>query len=443
MNSTAQIMAVRGMNDVLPGDIGLWQRLEAVARELLESYGYSEMRVPIVEHSDLFKRAIGEHTDVVEKEMYTFVDQGGESLTLRPEATAGMIRAVISNGMLRGQRHKLWCTGPMFRHEKPQKGRFRQFHQINVEAIGFPGPDLDAELIALTARLWRRLGVTRVRLQINSLGTAQARRAYRSALTDYFRAHEQELDPDSRRRLGVNPLRILDSKNPQTRDLVAAAPLLTEHLDSESCDHFDALRAALVSTGIDFEVNPRLVRGLDYYSRTVFEWVTDALGAQDAVCGGGRYDGLISQLGGEATPAMGCAIGVERAVELLRLAPQQPLTIAPHVYVITSGERASAAGMRVVEALRDALPRLRIELSLGGGPLRSQFRRADRSGAPLAVVLGDEELGRDAAALKPLRREAGQSEWPLAELPERILAALSADAEVRGAGLGDENGGGR
>jgi histidyl-tRNA synthetase len=444
MNSTAQIMAVRGMNDVLPADIGLWQRLESVARDLLESYGYCEMRVPVVEHSELFRRAIGEHTDVVEKEMYTFVDQGGESLTLRPEATAGMIRAVIGNGMLRGQRHKLWCTGAMFRHEKPQKGRFRQFHQINVEAIGFTGPDLDAELIAITCRLWRRLGLSRVRLQLNSLGTAQSRRAYRGALTDYFRAHEHALDADSRRRLGANPLRILDSKNPDMRELVAAAPLLTEHLDDDSRAHFDALCEALASMGIRFEVNPRLVRGLDYYSRTVFEWVTDALGAQDAVCGGGRYDGLIAQLGGEATPAMGCAIGVERIVELLRQAPagRHP-TRRPHVYVILSGERASAAGLRIVESLRDALPRLTIELCLGGGALRSQFRRADRSGAPLAVVVGDEELDRGTAALKPLRREAGQSEWPLAELPQRILAMLSADPEALGSGSGGESGGGR
>jgi histidyl-tRNA synthetase len=421
---TDQIAAVRGMNDVLPADIGLWQHLEAVARELLEGYGYAEIRVPVVEHTELFKRAIGEYTDVVEKEMYTFTDQGGESLTLRPEATAGIVRAVIENGMLRGQRHKLWCVGPMFRHEKPQKGRFRQFHQIDVEAIGFSGPDVDAELIALTARLWKRLGITRVALQINSLGTAESRRAYRAILTDYFRAHESRLDADSLRRLGGNPLRILDSKNPEMQALIGGAPLLTEHLDPASRAHFDALRAALDSMGIAYRVNPRLVRGLDYYSRTVFEWITDALGAQDAVCSGGRYDGLITQLGGEPAPAIGFAMGVERVVELLRQGSGTVPTRAPDVFVIASGERAIATGLRLIESLRDALPRRRFELSLGGGNFKAHFRRADRSGAPLALVLGDDEIARGAAALKPLRRDTGQTECPLAELPARIEAAL-------------------
>ncbi len=426
MSLTAQIQAVRGMNDVLPADIGLWQRLEAVARELLEAYGYSEIRVPFVEHTELFKRAIGEYTDVVEKEMYTFVDQGGESLTLRPEATAGIIRAVIGNGMLRGQRHKLWSIGPAFRHEKPQRGRFRQFYQIDVEAIGFTGPDLDAELIALTARLWRRLQVSRVNLQLNSLGTAESRRAYRARLTEYFKAHDSRLDTDSRRRLQGNPLRILDSKNPDMQELIADAPVLTEHLDAESRAHFDALCAALDALGVGYRINPRLVRGLDYYSRTVFEWVSDVLGSQDAVCAGGRYDGLIGQLGGEATPAMGFALGVERTVELLRQASREPEVRHPHVYVIVNGERAAAQSLKVVESLRDALPQLRFELSLGGGNFKSQFRRADRSGAELALVMGEDELGRGAAALKPLRQEAGQSECPLGELPERILAALAA-----------------
>jgi histidyl-tRNA synthetase len=306
------ISPIRGMNDVLPNEIGRWQRLEAVARELLHAYGYDEMRVPVVEQTDLFKRAIGEYTDVVEKEMYSFEDKGGERLTLRPEATAGLVRAVISNGMLRGARHKLWCVGPMFRHEKPQKGRFRQFHQIDVEAIGFAGPDIDAELIALSAAFWRRLGIDRVRLQINSLGTAESRRVYRTQLTDYFRNAYSELDEDSRRRLEGNPLRILDSKNPALQSLIAAAPALPDYLDDESRAHFAELCAMLQALGISYEINPRLVRGLDYYSRTVFEWVTDALGSQDAVCSGGRYDGLISQLGGEATPAIGFAMGVER-----------------------------------------------------------------------------------------------------------------------------------
>jgi histidyl-tRNA synthetase len=419
-----QLQAIRGMNDVLPGEIGLWQHLEASARELLEGYGYTELRVPIVEHTELFKRAIGEYTDVVEKEMYTFVDQGGESLTLRPEATAGIVRAAISNGMLRGQRHKLWCTGPMFRHEKPQKGRYRQFYQISVEAIGFSGPDIDAELIALSARLWRRLGIRRVRLQINSLGTPESRRVYRERLADYFRAHESALDADSHRRLTGNPLRILDSKNPDMQALIAAAPLLPDHLDPDSRAHFQAVCALLEASGIAFEINPRLVRGLDYYSRTVFEWITDALGAQDAVCSGGRYDGLIAQLGGEPTPGVGFAMGLERLVELLRQAGGAAAPPTPDVYVIVNGERAGAEGFKLVEGLRDRLPQLRVELNLGGGNFKTQFRRADRSGAELAVILGDDELGRGVVALKPLREDSGQSECATPELPVRLEALL-------------------
>ena len=429
---TAQIQAVRGMNDVLPADIGLWQRLEGTARELLEAYGYAEMRTPVVEHTELFKRAIGEHTDVVEKEMFTFADQGGESLTLRPEATAGCVRAVIGNGMLRGQRHKLWCIGPMFRHERPQKGRFRQFYQLNVEAIGFAGPDVDTELIALSARLWRRLGIERVALHVNSLGTPESRRAYREKLTAYLRAREAELDADSRRRLVLNPLRILDSKNPEMQELIAGAPVLTEHLDEQSRAHFEEFCGALDDLGLAYRIDPRLVRGLDYYSRTVFEWITDALGTQNAVCSGGRYDGLIAQLGGEPTPAIGFALGIERAVELLRQAAPASESPAPHVYVIAHGARAGRAGLKLVESLRDALPQCRFELGLGGGNFKAQFRRADRSGASLALVMGDEELDRGTAALKPLRRESGQSECPVAELPSRIAAALEAETEGSG-----------
>ena len=425
---TVDIQPVRGMNDVLPAEIGAWQRLEGCARELLGSYGYEEIRVPVVEHTALFKRAIGEYTDVVEKEMYTFCDQGGESLTLRPEATAGIMRALISNGMLRGQRHKLWCVGPMFRHERPQKGRYRQFNQIDVEAVGIPGPDVDAELIALTARLWRRLGIERVRLEINSLGTPESRRGYREALVGYFRQHEGALDADSRRRLGGNPLRILDSKNPQMREIIAGAPLLTDHLDPESREHFDALCAALDSIGVAYRINPRLVRGLDYYSRTVFEWITDALGAQDAVCSGGRYDGLIAQLGGEATPGIGFAMGIERVVELLVQAGQAPAARVADVYVVVSGTRAAAAAIGLVERLRDELPARRFDLNLGGGNFKAQFRRADRSGAALAVILGDDELSRGVASVKPLRNEAGQSECPLSELAAAIEAALAGAA---------------
>ncbi|HEX5459979.1 MAG TPA: histidine--tRNA ligase [Steroidobacteraceae bacterium] len=422
---TVEVQPVRGMNDVLPAEIGAWQRLEACIRELLAAYGYEEIRVPIVEHTALFKRAIGEFTDVVEKEMYTFADQGGESLTLRPEATAGIVRALISNGMLRGQRHKLWCIGPMFRHERPQKGRYRQFNQLDVEAVGIPGPDVDAELIALTARLWRRLGIERIRLEINSLGTPESRRAYREMLVGYFRAHESALDADSRRRLEGNPLRILDSKNPEMRAVIAGAPLLTDHLDTQSREHFAALCVALETLGIPFRVNPRLVRGLDYYTRTVFEWITDALGAQDAVCSGGRYDGLIEQLGGEPTPGIGFAMGMERAVELLVQTGRVPAPIPADVYVVVSGARATAAGTGLVERLRDELPGRRFDLNLGGGNFKAQFRRADRSGAALAVILGDDELARGVAAVKPLRWEAGQSECPLPELAAAIEAALA------------------
>jgi histidyl-tRNA synthetase len=423
---SGQIQPIRGMNDVLPAESVLWQHLEGTMRDLLMGYGYEEIRVPAVEHTELFKRAIGEYTDVVEKEMYTFTDQGGDSLTLRPEITAGIVRAMISNGLLRGARHKLWSMGPVFRHEKPQKGRYRQFYQVDVEAVGFAGPDVDAELIALTARLWRQLGITRVKLQINSLGTPESRRVYRDRLIEYFTASHERLDEDSRRRLNGNPLRILDSKNPELRELIAGAPLLTDFLDPESQAHFATLCAALTAMGIEYTVNPRLVRGLDYYSRTVFEWITDALGAQDAVCSGGRYDGLITQLGGDATAAIGFAMGVERVVELLRQLPTQPQSAPADVYVVVNGERAAREGSRIVESLRDSLPHRRFELNLGGGNFKAQFRRADRSRAALALIIGEDELARGMVALKPLRLEAGQSECPMAQLPAQIEAALRA-----------------
>jgi histidyl-tRNA synthetase len=419
-----QIQPVRGMNDVLPTEIGAWQHLERVGRAVFESYGYEEVRVPIVEHTQLFQRSIGEYTDIVEKEMYTFQDLGGDSLTLRPEATAGIARAAISNGLLRGARHKFWCLGPMFRHERPQKGRYRQFYQFDLEALGFAGPDVDIELIALSARLWRALGITRVRLMINSLGTVAARASYRERLQQYFRAHESELDADSRRRLDGNALRILDSKQPAMQGLIEGAPLLTEHLDPESQAHFAGLRAGLDAVGVAYEVNPRLVRGLDYYSRTVFEWVTDALGAQDAVCSGGRYDGLITQLGGEATPAIGFAMGIERAVELMNQAGSAAPGVAPDIYIVASGERSEREAMRLAEQLRDALPGRGVLLNLGGGNFKTQFRRADRSGARLALILGDAELDRGVAAVKPLRRDDGQIECPLHEVPARIAALL-------------------
>jgi histidyl-tRNA synthetase len=413
------------MNDVLPAQIGAWQQLERVARELFGAYGYEEMRVPVVEHTELFKRSIGEFTDIVEKEMYTCTDSGGDSLTLRPEATAGVVRAAITNGMLRGARLKLWTSGPMFRHERPQKGRYRQFQQIDVEALGFAGPDIDAEMIAMTARLWRRLGLGRVRLKINSLGTTDSRRAYREKLVEYFQQHAASLDADSQRRLGGNPLRILDSKNPAMHAVVSGAPLLTEHLDAESREHFDGLCATLGAMGIDYTIDPRLVRGLDYYSRTVFEWVTDALGSQDAVCSGGRFDGLITLLGGEATPAIGFAMGVERVVELMQQGGESFARQPPDIYVIASGERATRAALALAEKLRDELPTVTLEMNQGGGNFKKQFQRADRSGARLALVLGDEELERSAVTLKSLRIEGQQTISPLAELAARIPALLS------------------
>ncbi|MDT5133718.1 MAG: histidyl-tRNA synthetase, partial [Mycobacterium sp.] len=415
----------RGMNDILPAEVGAWQHLERSVRELVTAYGYEEMRVPIIEQTALFRRSIGELTDVVGKEMYSFESQGGENLTLRPEATAGMARAVISNRMLRGQRHKLWCMGPMFRYETPQAGRYRQFHQVNLEAVGFAGPDVDAELIALTARLWRTLGIQRVRLQINSLGTPESRRAYRELLVDYFRAHESRRDADSVRRLDGNPLRILDSKNPDMQELVAGAPLLTEHLDQESREHFDALCGMLRDIAVEYEINPRLVRGLDYYSRTVFEWINESSGAQNAVCSGGRYDGLIAQLGGEPTPAIGFAMGMERIVALLMQAGQLPAPAKPDVYVVLNGERASARGLALVERLRNELPRRRFEMNLGGGNFKTQFRRADRSAAPLALIVGDDELARGVVGMKPLRQETGQTECPIDQLAQGIEAALA------------------
>jgi histidyl-tRNA synthetase len=339
------------------------------------------------------------------------------------------MRALISNGLLRGARHKLWCIGPMFRRERPQKGRYRQFYQLDVEMVGFNGPDADIELIAMTARMWRRLGIERVKLNINSLGTPESRAAYREKLVAYFRGHEARLDEDSKRRLGGNPLRILDSKNPQMQDIIAGAPLLTDHLDPESREHFDTLCKSLQDIGVAFQVNPRLVRGLDYYTRTVFEWITDALGAQDAVCSGGRYDGLIGQLGGEATPGVGFAMGIERAVELLVLAQKVPTAASADVYVVVNGAQAAAAAPALVERLRDELPRVRFELNLGGGNFKKQFSRADRSGAAVALILGDDELARGVAAVKPLRREAGQSECAIGSLGSGIAAALGLQAE--------------
>lgn len=418
------------MNDVLPSEIAAWQRLEALARELFAAYAYREIRVPIVEHTALFKRSIGELTDIVQKEMFTFEDPGGDSLTLRPEATAGIVRAMITNGLLHNQRQRVWCAGPMFRHEKPQRGRFRQFYQLDVEAFGFAGPDIDAELIMLSSRLLNRLGVQRLELNLNSLGTPESRRVYRERLVEYFSAHKSRLDADSLKRLEGNPLRILDSKNPELQDIIAAAPVLTEYLDAPSRQHFDGLCRHLDAVGIRYVINPRLVRGLDYYTHTVFEWVTSELGSQGAVCSGGRYDGLVAQLGGKSTPAMGWALGQERLVDLLKVQRGEVAADAPDVYFVIAGERAAAAGLQLAERLRDELPSVRIETNCGGGSFKSQLKRADNSGAQLALVLGDSEADKQVVGLKSLRVEAEQLEVTWSELAAALKTRLPERATI-------------
>jgi len=412
------------MNDILPADIGAWQQLESAARDTFAAYGYQEIRVPVLEHTPLFKRSIGELTDIVEKEMYTFEDRSGDSLTLRPEATAGIVRAAISNGLLHNQKQRVWCAGPMFRHERPQKGRYRQFHQLDVEAFGFAGPDIDAELIMLSARLWRRLGIARLKLNLNSLGTPASRAVYREKLLAYLESHRARLDEDSLRRLQGNPLRVLDSKNPEMQDVIAAAPLLSEYLDPESKAHFATLCRHLEAAGIEYTLNPRLVRGLDYYSRTVFEWATTELGAQDAVCSGGRYDGLVAQLGGEATPAIGWAMGEERIVALLQAQGIAAAAAAPHVYLVVAGERAEVHGLGLAERLRDAAQGLRVEVNAGGGSFKSQLKRADKSGAQYALILGEAESERGVAGLKSLRAEEPQVELAWGDIAAALAAKL-------------------
>ncbi len=402
------IQAVRGMNDILPADTPYWRFLEERARRVFEAYGFEEIRMPVVEKTELFKRTIGEVTDIVEKEMYTFADRNGDSLTLRPEGTAGCVRAGIENGLLHNQIQRLWYQGPMFRHERPQKGRYRQFYQIGVECFGIDGPDVDAELIMMTARLWRELGLEGLVLQINTLGSTAARARYRDKLVAYFSAHQEQLDEDSRRRLHTNPLRILDTKNPAMQALVEAAPALKESLDEESRAHFEGLCRLLDGAGVRYEINPRLVRGLDYYNKTVFEWVTDRLGAQGTVCAGGRFDGLVEQLGGRATPALGFAMGIERLVALIAEQGEVAAERNPHAYMVLAGEGAVEAGMALAERLRDQIPSLRIRMNCGGGSFKSQFKKADRCGAALALVMGEDEIARGTVAVKFLREEREQ-----------------------------------
>lgn len=417
------VQAVRGVNDLLPDAVARWQHVEAAARDVLHAYGYRELRLPVLEKTELFARSIGEHTDIVEKEMYTFEDRSGERLTLRPEGTAGCVRAGIEHGLLYNQVQRFWYTGPMFRHERPQKGRYRQFHQIGVEAFGLAGPDIDAEIILMSARLWRSLGLDGLVLHINSLGTAASRAAYRDKLVGYLRGRATELDDDSRRRLDVNPLRVLDSKNPAMQDIIAAAPQLLDHLDDASRDHFERLREYLGVAGVRYQVNPRLVRGLDYYSRTVFEWLTDKLGAQSAVCAGGRYDGLVELLGGKATPAIGFALGLERLIELLSLQESPVHDTRPQVYVAQAGPDQTTAALTLAESLRAR--GLRVELHCGGGNLGNQLKRADRSGARFALLLGESEQAADTVTVKDLRGTAAQRQVPRADVGDYLAQQVA------------------
>jgi histidyl-tRNA synthetase len=402
----AKIKAIRGMNDILPADTAIWQYLEETVLRVLKQYGYQQIRMPIVEQTDLFKRSIGEVTDIVEKEMYTFADRNGESLTLRPEGTACCVRACEEHGLLYNQIQRLWYTGPMFRYERPQKGRYRQFHQIGIETFGMNGPDIDAELILMSARLWSELGLLdHVTLEINSLGSADARACYRDALVLYLEARVDLLDADSQRRMSSNPLRILDSKNPDTQAVLDGAPNFKDYLDAESAEHFKELLAILDTAEIAYRVNPRLVRGLDYYSKTVFEWVTTELGAQGTICAGGRYDGLVEQLGGKATPAVGFAMGVERLILMLQTLQLVPpaLDTTADIYIASVGEGTANAALQLAELLRSKLTQLRVQVNCGGGGFKGQLKRADRSGARYAVLIGEAELAQNIVAVKPLR----------------------------------------
>ena len=417
------IQAIRGMNDCLPEQSAQWQFVEDTIRQLVSSYGYQEIRTPIVESTNLFKRSIGEVTDIVEKEMYTFDDRNGDSLTLRPEGTASAVRAGIQNGLLYNQQQRLWYMGPMFRHERPQKGRYRQFHQFGVETYGLDGPDIDIELILMTARLWKMLGMSEhVVLELNSLGSNEARVAYKETLVKYLREHKEALDEDSLRRLDTNPLRVLDSKNPDVQVIVADAPKLIDCLDADSEAHFVQLRERLDACGIQYRVNPALVRGLDYYNRTVFEWVTDSLGAQGTVCAGGRYDGLVQQLGGKTTPAVGFALGLERLVLMLQeLNLMTNVSSKPDIYVSALGNVAEAFSVIVAETLRNELPNLRILSHCGGGNFKKQMKRADASGAAITLIIGDKEAEAEQVTVKYMREQKEQQSMSLEQLVTVLL----------------------
>jgi histidyl-tRNA synthetase len=420
-----RIQSIRGMHDILPLHTPTWQHLEATLRNVLSAYGYQEIRLPIVEHTELFERSIGEVTDIVEKEMYTFEDRNGDSLTLRPEGTASCVRAGIEHGLFHNQQQRLWYLGPMFRHERPQRGRYRQFHQIGVETFGFEGPDIDAELILMTARLWKRLGLKNVRLELNSLGTTAARAKHREALVDYLTKHWLVLDEDSRRRLHTNPMRVLDSKNPALTPILDEAPSLLEYLDQASQQHLNELKALLSESDIHFVVNPRLVRGLDYYTRTVFEWVSDDLGAQGTVCAGGHYDELVRQLGGRATPAAGFAMGLERLLELVQVQGVAPRTDTTQGYLVIAGDRAQRAARVLAERLRDQFVGLRMITNCGGGSIKAQLKRADKSGAELALILGENEMSEGMISVKFLRTQRDQIRMPQGKLIDFLKSNLS------------------
>jgi histidyl-tRNA synthetase len=418
------LQAIRGMNDILPDQTPLWRYFESTVAGLLDGYGYRQIRMPIVEFTELFKRSIGEVTDIVEKEMYTFEDRNGDSLTLRPEGTAACVRAVLEHGITGGgQVQKLWYVGPMLRHERPQKGRYRQFHQIGLEVFNLDGPDIDAELMVMTWRLWGALGIRdAVKLEINSLGTSEARGRYREALVAFLTQHLDVLDEDSQRRLKTNPLRVLDTKHPETQAILGDAPKLADYLDEESRLHFEGLKARLDAVGIPYVINPKLVRGLDYYSKTVFEWVTDKLGAQGTVCAGGRYDGLVEQMGGKPTAGVGFAMGIERLILLLETLGQVPESIARQVdvYLCAFGEPAEVAGLVLAERLREALPGLRLQVNASAGSFKSQFKKADKSGALFALILGDDEMAARTVGVKPLRGQGEQQNIAWDALAEHL-----------------------
>jgi len=427
-----KLQGVKGMNDVLPDDAGLWVALERTLNNWFSAYGYRNIRTPILEQTSLFKRGIGEATDIVEKEMFSFTDRlNGDELTMRPEFTAGIVRACVEHNLLYNGPRRVYSIGPVFRHERPQRGRYRQFHQIDVEALGFAGPDIDAELIIMLARLWRDLGLTNMRLEINSLGNIAERQAHRAALIGYFEAHETELDDDAKRRLHANPLRILDSKNPAIQSLVNLAPRLTEHLGADSLAHFNRLRQLLDDAAISYTINPRMVRGLDYYNLTVFEWITDALGAQGTVCGGGRYDRMIELFGGKPAPAIGFAIGVERLLDLVRQAQSLETTESCDVYIAHLGSEtagnsdASRCAFRVAEQLRDM--GLDVLVHCGGGSFKAQMKKADASGAEFAILIGDEEVAAQQVTLKKLRGAPSQEQIPITMLSQAILDKLETE----------------